>query len=141
MLGKVGLRGCPEPGKVGLRGELGMVGASGDSQLRGECFGLFGLEPGGFRITDFEAGIDGIDLTAFDLSAKDVGIILDRAEDVEGGGTLLDLTAFGGGSVTVLGEAPEAGDFLLPHGELLLTFGLAHLRAAVSAVVEDAVKG
>ena len=102
---------------------------------------MFAHGHGSDRITDFEAGIDGIDLTAFDLSAKDVGIILDRAEDVEGGGTLLDLTAFGGGSVTVLGEAPEAGDFLLPHGELLLTFGLAHLRAAVSAVVEDAVKG
>ena len=64
---------------------------------------MFAHGHGSDRITDFEAGIDGIDLTAFDLSAKDVGIILDRAEDVEGGGTLLDLTAFGGGSVTVLG--------------------------------------
>ena len=50
-LGKVGLRGVAMLGKVSLRGEVGMVGAGGDSQLCGECFGLFLLEPGGLEVT------------------------------------------------------------------------------------------
>ena len=49
---------------------------------------------------------------AFWWSSFRIGIILDRAEAVEGG-IRIDLSPLGGGSITVLGDAPEAGDFLL----------------------------
>ena len=93
-----------------------LYGGTGNDTLTGgrdaDSF-VFAHGHGHDRIADFSRSEgDSIDLTAFSLSGKDVGIILDRAAAVEGG-TLLDLSAFGGGSVAVLGDAPEAGDFLL----------------------------
>ena len=110
---------------TGGTGNDTLYGGTGDDTLTGGADGdtlsggdgadrfVFAQGHGHDRIADFSRSEgDSIDLTAFSLSAKDVGIILDRAETVEGG-TLLDLSAFGGGSVAVLGDAPEAGDFVL----------------------------
>ena len=62
-LGDVGLRGGLEPvfelGKVGLRGEVGMVGAGCEPELRGERFGLLGLEPGGLEVAGGGEGVEG----------------------------------------------------------------------------------
>ena len=44
---------------VGFRSEIGMVGAGRNPQLSGECFGLFGLEPGGLEITGGGERVEG----------------------------------------------------------------------------------
>lgn len=77
----------------GGRGDDTLVGNDGADVF------VFGLAGGADCIADFDAAVDVLDLTAFHLSTDELLAHL----TVEGGGSILTLTEFGGGRVDVLG--------------------------------------
>lgn len=100
-----------------------LAGGSGDDRLNGgrgddvmtgnggEDLFIFNRQAGNDEITDFNDGVDLIDLRAFDVSAGDV---LD-ATSVVGGNSIIDLEALGGtGTILIEGDTSmSAGDFLV----------------------------
>ncbi|MEO0912687.1 MAG: calcium-binding protein [Pseudomonadota bacterium] len=91
--------GSGEDGLVGGSGADSLVGGTGDDTLTGgadaDTF-VFGLVEGFDVVTDFEDGIDRIDIAAYGLTAADfAGIVAPAFFDL-GGDTLLDLASLGG---------------------------------------------
>ncbi|MBS0125639.1 calcium-binding protein [Thetidibacter halocola] len=97
-----------------------LAGGQGDDTLSGgagpDTF-LFYRRAGFDTITDFENGVDRIDMTAFGIRATDFASIIAPALSNAGGATLLDFTAIGGeGSLLIRGLAfaqADAADFVL----------------------------
>ncbi len=105
----------------GGAGEDHLNGGRGDDRLTGgflEDTFVFGRNSGHDVITDFQNGIDRIDLTAFGFAPGDFASMIAPALSAAGGGnTLLDLDMLGGdGSVLIEGLAlagAGVGDFIL----------------------------
>ncbi|MEO0681316.1 MAG: M10 family metallopeptidase C-terminal domain-containing protein, partial [Pseudomonadota bacterium] len=98
-----------------------IVGGRGDDMLTGGQFTdtfVFGRRDGEDVITDFEGGVDRIDLTAFGFDAGDFAArVLPALSSNGAGGSFLDLDALGGrGSVMIEGlrfADADASDFIL----------------------------
>jgi len=96
-------------------------GGRGDDQLTGGAAAdtfVLRRRSDDDRITDFQNGMDVVDLTAFGLRPAQFGAVLAPAlSDAGGGATFLDLTQLGGnGSVLIEGLAlaqADASDFVL----------------------------
>ena len=97
----------------GGQGNDTLVGGPGDDSLSGGTgFDVFVFSPGdgADTVTDFSAGTDKLDLTAFEIESVD-DVTMTSADD----GVTVDLSDFDGGTILLAGltTLPDAEDFLV----------------------------